>query len=299
MNDLLSIIIPVYNAERVLERCLDSIIAQTYDNFECLLINDGSTDNSLFICEQFAEKDSRIKVYTQENKGVSSARNFGLKIAKGNWITFVDSDDYLSPIMYENLIKKSNKNSVDVLICAYKYVFGNIEKELVRSGVEKYINSHKSINFLKGKSWIGGGPWNKIFRKELLVNLFFDESISFGEDTLFIIAALLRARSIFVTSAAYYYYVQNENSLSHTYNYSIVRYAYKLLDLYKNDSFMKRYSKATICYIEYFYSEKNNIRNKHIPYKTSFFISMGFPLKTKVGFMMYLFVPFIYKVVRN
>ena len=110
MNDLISVIVPVYNVKNYLEKCLDSIINQTYKNLEIILINDGSTDESLDICYMYEKKDNRIKVYNQENHGLSYTRNRGIEIARGKYIGFVDSDDVISPFMYEFLYKAININ---------------------------------------------------------------------------------------------------------------------------------------------------------------------------------------------
>ncbi len=110
MNDLISVIVPVYNVKNYLEKCLDSIINQTYKNLEIILINDGSTDESLDICYMYEKKDNRIKVYNQENHGLSYTRNRGIELARGKYIGFVDSDDVISPFMYEFLYKSKGKS---------------------------------------------------------------------------------------------------------------------------------------------------------------------------------------------
>ena len=119
MNDLISIIVPVYKAEKYLRRCVDSILAQTYQNIEVLLIDDGSPDNSGEICDEYAEKDSRVRVFHKPNGGVSSARNLGLKEAKGDYIGFVDADDYIDKTMYEVLLCNLIKENSDISICSY------------------------------------------------------------------------------------------------------------------------------------------------------------------------------------
>ena len=111
---LVSIIVPVYNAERYLHRCIDSVLAQTYTNFELLLINDGSKDNSGEICDKYAVKDSRIRVFHKENGGVSSARNMGIDEAKGEWLSFIDSDDWIEPTMYEKMLQELIGNNADI-----------------------------------------------------------------------------------------------------------------------------------------------------------------------------------------
>ena len=119
MNDLISVIVPVYNVKNYLEKCLDSIINQTYKNLEIILINDGSTDESLDICYMYEKKDNRIKVYNQENHGLSYTRNRGIELARGKYIGFVDSDDVISPFMYEFLYKAINEYNSKISICDF------------------------------------------------------------------------------------------------------------------------------------------------------------------------------------
>ena len=117
-----SIIVPVYNTERFLNRCIDSVLAQTYSDWELLLVDDGSTDSSGSICDEYATQDSRIRVFHKENGGVSSARNLGLDYARGEWITFVDSDDYIAPDMIEKLYETQKRNNADITVCGYRWV---------------------------------------------------------------------------------------------------------------------------------------------------------------------------------
>ena len=116
---LISVIVPVYNVENYLPRCLDSIINQTYTNLEILLVDDGATDNSGKLCDEYAQKDNRIRVFHKENGGVSSARNMGLDNATGEYIAFVDSDDYIDKCMYEIMLNSSVQNNADIVVCGY------------------------------------------------------------------------------------------------------------------------------------------------------------------------------------
>ena len=124
----ISVIVPVYNTEKYLRRCVDSILAQTFKDFELLLINDGSTDGSGAICDEYAQKDSRVRVFHKENGGVSSARNLGLENAQGKWITYVDGDDWIEPTMYEELYKKAIEDNADVVYSDLKMVFKDKEE---------------------------------------------------------------------------------------------------------------------------------------------------------------------------
>ena len=130
MEDLISVIVPIYNVEKYINRCIDSIIEQTYTNLEIILVDDGSTDNSGSICDEYAKKDNRIKVIHKENGGVSSARNVGLDTAIGQYITFVDSDDYIEKKYCEILLKTLKKQKADCVACGYNRIYKNKEEKM-------------------------------------------------------------------------------------------------------------------------------------------------------------------------
>ena len=168
---ILSIIIPVYNAEAYLNTTLDSIKKQTFSDFECILVNDGSMDNSGFICDKFAEMDNRFVVIHQNNGGVSCARNEGLKNAGGDYIGFVDADDYIEADMYENLICAMQKYNVDIATCGviHEKVLNklnsfkpNCDFKIYSSPIDLFYNTSFEIDVL----------WNKIFKKEIIAVFF-------------------------------------------------------------------------------------------------------------------------------
>ena len=133
----ISVIVPVYKAEDVLMKCVESILTQTYTNLEVILVDDGSPDHSGAICDQYVKKDSRVKVIHKKNGGVSSARNYGLNIATGDYCTFVDSDDYIDPTMYENMMKKAKQFDCDVVMCDCVKEYGDrgeVYTHEIRSG---------------------------------------------------------------------------------------------------------------------------------------------------------------------
>ena len=128
MEELISVIVPIYKVEHYLPKCIDSIIHQTYQNLEIILVDDGSPDNCPEICDEYAKRDKRIKVVHQENGGLSAARNSGVEMANGEFLCFVDSDDYIHPKMYEILYKNLKKFKADISICDYNVVFENQNK---------------------------------------------------------------------------------------------------------------------------------------------------------------------------
>ena len=182
-----SVIIPVYNVEAYLERCIDSILLQDYQDLEIIIINDGSTDRSPNICEDYAEKDSRIKVIHQLNKGLPGARNSGLKIAKGEYIFFLDSDDYIEQNFFK-ILNNSLLGKEDVLSFNYKIVRGENIKYLNKED-HITINQQFLLQALKNTAktdffWF---VWRRVYKNDFIIknSILFDESVKFGEDTIF------------------------------------------------------------------------------------------------------------------
>lgn len=209
---LISIIVPVYNTLEYLEGCFNSISNQKYNNLEVIIIDDGSTDGSASFCDEYIKKDSRFQVVHLDNRGVSSARNVGLKIAKGKYIGFVDSDDRIVPEMYEELYNLMVKNASNMAICNQTRIIndnGILDSNL--KGVYVF-NRNEAINeVLLGRTFVGG-PCNKLFDANICKEFIFDEDIAYGEDLLFVIKNLLKCKNVVYTSKAYYNYYIRENS---------------------------------------------------------------------------------------
>lgn len=170
MNDqqMLSIIVPVYKVEKYLRQCLDSIVNQTYENLEIILIDDGSPDNCGKICDEYAQRDNRIKVIHKENGGLSSARNIGTQIAKGEYITYVDSDDWLDKNMYSELISALEKYNLDMVRCE-AYTSDGINKEIILPK-EEYKNKifyDKEILYRYFDEFLCKVVWNAVYKKKL------------------------------------------------------------------------------------------------------------------------------------
>lgn len=217
---LISIIVPVYNTEKYLPKCLDSILAQSYKNLEIILVNDGSKDGSGDICDKYAAMDSRIKVFHKENEGVSKARNVALEIATGEYIGFVDSDDTISHEMFEILYNNLVKNEVEISICDFKMVYNDKEEHLNPENLSMKLSSDKAIeNILLGK-YFQGHLCNKLFKADVIKGLRFDEDIYVYEDMLLVIKAVLNSKNVFFDSTPLYDYYMREGSALHTvFNY--------------------------------------------------------------------------------
>lgn len=217
----ISIIVPVYNVELYIAKCLDTLINQIYDNLEIIIINDGSTDNSLKIVEEYARKDVRIKVISQENKGVSVARNVGLDNATGELIGFVDPDDWLDLRMYKILIDLLIKYEADVSSCHLRgcdsrnYIepkCENIKVELFNhvETLEKFLSSDYSFNGLNAV------VVNRVYKKEIFDDLRFNESLIKGEDTEIIHKIFLKSQKLVFTDERLYFYFRRNDGLTHS-----------------------------------------------------------------------------------
>ena len=211
---VLSVIVPVYNLETFLPECLDSILNQTYKDIELILVDDGSKDGSLAVCREYQEKNARIRVFHQENRGVSSARNLGLDNASGSFIAFVDGDDLIEPEMFERLMKIMLRENASIACCQldrvmpggqhtipYKMVSGEMSSENVAA---QFFDE----GFIKECMY---GPYNKVFSKMAIGNVRF-RPYRYGEDILFVFETLCGVKSVTFDDFVGYHYVQREGS---------------------------------------------------------------------------------------
>lgn len=212
---VLSIIVPVYNSDEYLERCIRSILCQTFTDFELLLIDDGSIDNSNQICNEYARNDVRIRVFHKQNGGVSSARNMGLDNAKGEWITFVDSDDWLSPDYLMNLYACVNEN-VDLIIAYSATVLLSGDIIMKEHGTGWVYDDNFSDLFSKYEMYNNTTCWAKLYKTSCIKNnkIRFNESMSMGEDTAFLYNYLAKSSVIYVSGHVDYFYRDVPRSLS-------------------------------------------------------------------------------------
>lgn len=214
----LSIIVPVYNAERSIEECVRGLLSQSFNDFEIILVDDGSTDRSGVLCDELATSDGRIIVSHQENNGVSSARNAGIDKASGKYLGFVDADDNIQPNMYSTMVEKAEESDTDYVICGYTEVSGNNNKEVLfdlpdgelmdRSGVVNRL-----LYSIYSNESIINAPWNKIYKREIIER----HQIRFpdrrrAEDWFFNIRYLEKARSAMSINKPLYNYVRNDQS---------------------------------------------------------------------------------------
>lgn len=221
----ISVIVPVYNTEQYLPRCLNSIISQSFTDFELLLIDDGSTDGSGLICDSYADRDGRIRVFHKENEGVSLARNLGIDNALGEWLYFVDSDDELLPDGLKVLVDNIS-DDVDVVMGGFESVdeLGNVTREATKSVNLRLSRKESVITLYRGQGCCGyfflGYTWQRLFRKSLVdrFSLRFDTSIAIKEDTLFVMQYLRKSNGItqFATQPVYRYCQRPDSAMEQT-----------------------------------------------------------------------------------
>ena len=212
-NILVSIILPLYNVEKYMSRCINSLLKQSYSNFEIILINDGSPDSSGMIADQFSKNDKRIKVTHTENKGVSCARNLGIEISRGDYIVFVDSDDFLSDDYLEYMLSIVNITGSDFVMSRNCFYFPGDTKQIEFDNIQIY-SSEKAATELIYPGLIDIGCWNKMFNRKFLIDnkIKFPESFYMGEGLNFILNAANVSNSIGVGLRKVYYYRKNNVS---------------------------------------------------------------------------------------
>ena len=235
----ISVIIPVYNSSTYLRKCLDSVVNQTLKDIEIIVINDGSTDDSKNIIEEYSCKYKNIIFIDQENKGIGKTRNIGIKKATGEYITFVDSDDYIKENMLEEYYKYAKKHNFDLVIGSYIKKINN--KEIIFENNKFKTGNVKTtpqILYL-----IEYGPWAKLYKREMLINnnIYFDEKRKY-EDMPFVSKALLKSKLIGQITEPYYYYIIHNNSETTTMDkrvFDILDILKEIKDYYKREYYLR------------------------------------------------------------
>lgn len=271
----ISIILPVYNSEKTIKRCLDSILKQTYSNLEIIIVNDGSTDNTLdIICNM--QEDSRIRIVSIENKGVSHARNVGLDKATGDLVTFVDSDDYIECNMYQYLVDIMNKYDADISHCGYNNVIDNKVVSFTgkNNGKEFVQNTDEALECLISGKLFSGGIWNKLYKMKLFNNIRFVEDIHFNEDVLINYYLFKNSKTSVFADKALYNYVANFSGATHSANSihmgedcktvaDIIEKDSKGTSYYLTAQYKRAYC-AIVLYRAYLYANDKENKNKKV-----------------------------------
>lgn len=219
----ISVIIPIYNVEEYLSKCLDSVINQTYTNLEIICVNDGSPDNCQQILEEYKSKDKRIIVIEQENGGVSIARNRALEVVTGDYIAFIDPDDWIELDFYETAIKKLKEHNADIFCGGIfdEYEDRTVKRENKLPVKEVITDKNEFLLYAFKRDYyrnFGAFLWNKVFKAGLFENVKFDETLFVGEDIVVFTVVALKANKFAYTYTAYYHYLQRATSALHSVN---------------------------------------------------------------------------------
>ena len=241
---LISVIVPVYNCEMYLNQCVESIINQTYSNLEIVLVDDGSTDDSGKICDEYSEKDHRVVVLHTVNGGAASARNKGLNVAKGEYITFVDSDDWIESDMYHSMLELLKNNSADVAKVGFIKEYENNSSIVLGNEYDGiYLKDEAVKKFLYHENEFCGGVWDKLYKKELFDKVRFPENY-ITEDYYVNALIFCKLNSIAVSSKAYYHYRMQNDSVCHqpvnSHTFDEIETAKKLIEFYKENDVAKK-----------------------------------------------------------
>ena len=214
-TEKISIIVPVYNTQAYIERCFDSILAQTYPDFEVICVDDGSTDDSGKLCEVYQEKDDRIQVHHIENHGVSYARNYGLSLITGNWFCFVDSDDWIEPNYLQRMYELAIEKQCYVVACGIdqtcKFCAG-INEDTEQLFV--FDSSRKCVrNFICTGNTMHGLVWNKLYNRQMFADIRFDEQLKVNEDCMYSYEIMSRCeRACLTTKQLYHWYIRPDSA---------------------------------------------------------------------------------------
>lgn len=311
---LISVIVPVYNCEMYLNQCVESIINQTYSNLEIVLVDDGSTDDSGKICDEYSEKDHRVVVLHTVNGGAASARNKGLNVAKGEYITFVDSDDWIESDMYHSMLELLKNNSADVAKVGFIKEYENNSSIVLGNEYDGiYLKDEAVKKFLYHENEFCGGVWDKLYKRKLFDNVRFPEKL-ITED--YYVNALIYANlnRIAVSSKAYYHYRMQENSVCHqpvnNHTFDEIETAKMLLEYYEKNMIATKidrdfYMSHAIYDVLYNLmvkgSDKKMVSEYQLRYKKVFYrliLNNKVSLKKKVKMVLFFINPILYEKVK-
>jgi len=219
MNDLISVIVPIFNVEQYLEKCINSLINQTYKNIEIILVDDGSTDKSSKICDKYASQDNRIKVIHKQNGGISSARNTGMNIAKGKYYSFVDADDMVANDFYESLYTLLKKYNADISVCDYIRIYDyEFDIPEIQEVVTEYTNDTFAPLFNLKTHPYAVMIWNKLYIRDLFDGIEFLEGMVHEDEELTYRVCDKSKKIVFTNRQLYYYNQFNQSSFMHVFN---------------------------------------------------------------------------------
>lgn len=314
MGEKISVIVPVYNVEAYLERCVESILQQTYTHFELILINDGSTDSSGQICDHLASQYENIKVYHIENAGVSNARNMGIQLATGSWVTFIDSDDFVTQDYLATLASAVEGVNVGFVIAPLHHIKNGIVTDLPsHSGKTELWSTEETMKELLMTTRTSFFPVAKLFKRDLLADEKFNTNYHLAEDALFLTELLLKTRCscVFIDKPVYYYDHREGSATT-----SVNRHVFDTIEVYKQIiaqvsqafpnlkyelinrecwSYITVYDKIIFTSREEYQKEKAELRTWIVQYRREIWKDAYFTTFRKVAILSLVISPWLYK----
>lgn len=318
MSDKISIIVPSFNEEKNIERCIDSILNQTFSEFEIICVDDGSTDNTFKILENYSDKDKRIKIFKNPEKGVSTARNFGLNQVSGNYICFVDSDDFIHPQMLEFLYRAIEENGCEMSVCGYERVRGfkteSFEYNCRECTCDEFI-SFTDNNYVLDNEMKVSSVCMKMIERSLVEKLRFEKYV-LGEDTVFCSKLWSASKKVCLVDLPLYCYFINHDSVTHI-SYSdkkwldLIKTRFIAYENYKgyNKKISDFYFRKGISQINYyrFFSKgtetevfyKTETKKLYKKYSKQYYKDNGISVTSKLLFFVFYHIPVLYKMYRK
>ena len=314
MGEKISVIVPVYNVEAYLERCVESILQQTYAHFELILINDGSTDSSGQICDHLASQYENIKVYHIENAGVSNARNMGIQLATGSWVTFIDSDDFVTQDYLATLASAVEGVNVGFVIASLHHIKNGIVTDIPsHSGKTELWSTEETMKELLMTTRTSFFPVAKLFKRDLLADEKFNTNYHLAEDALFLTELLLKTRcsSVFIDKPVYYYDHREGSATT-----SVNRHVFDTIEVYKQIiaqvsqafpnlkyelinrecwSYITVYDKIIFTSREEYQKEKAELRTWIVQHRREIWKDAYFTTFRKVAILSLVISPWLYK----
>ena len=314
MGEKISVIVPVYNVEAYLERCVESILQQTYAHFELILINDGSTDSSGQICDHLASQYENIKVYHIENAGVSNARNMGIQLATGSWVTFIDSDDFVTQDYLATLAGAVEGLNVGFVIAPLHHIKNGIVTDLPpHSGKTELWSTEETMKELLMTTRTSFFPVAKLFKRDLLADEKFNTNYHLAEDALFLTELLLKTRcsSVFIDKPVYYYDHREGSATT-----SVNQHVFDTIEVYKHIiakvsqafpdlkpelknrerwSYITVYDKIIFTSSEQYQKEKAELRSWIVQHRHEIWKDAYFTTFRKIAVLSLVFSPWMYK----
>ena len=314
MGEKISVIVPVYNVEAYLERCVESILQQTYAHFELILINDGSTDSSGQICDHLASQYENIKVYHIENAGVSNARNMGIQLATGSWVTFIDSDDFVTQNYLATLASAAEGLNVGFVIAPLHHIKNGIVTDLPSHSEKTELwSTEETMKELLMTTRTSFFPVAKLFKRDLLADEKFNTNYHLAEDALFLTELLLKTRcsSVFIDKPIYYYDHREGSATT-----SVNRYVFDTIEVYKQIiaqvsqifpnlkhelknrecwSYITVYDKIIFTSREEYQKEKAELRTWIVQHRREIWKDAYFTTFRKVAILSLVISPWLYK----